>query len=407
MSLSGAVRIVYNVALYPLAGLARLARRDPRRWVFGAGGGLRFADNAAWLFAWMHATGAPVHATWITRSWKVRSALRGAGLPVAMEWSPWGLLGTARAGVLVSSHGVTDVFQPAARGAFWVQLWHGIPIKHILHDLPRGQETLAPRTRRARWFQAIRRAGWDQVPDLLVGPNEAGRRRLAHSFRLAPDRSTAAGYPRLQALSARPTPWPLRRDLDWVAALPGRSGPRVLFLPTTGTDSARRQALLGDQLRDWTRRNDATFVVKLHPNDPPLEPPASWMTSIVVAPNELDGTILLAWADVLVTDISSAIFDMLSAGRPVVLVPYVWGIEPRGVYEDPSAYVATPVAQDEAQLVRSLDEALRYKRAGKSNVRPGSEPWIEGDLEKASQRVFDEIVARRARWAADPASPGR
>lgn len=401
MSLSSALRIVYNLALSPIAFLARSERRDPRQWVFGAGGGLRFADNAAWLFSWIHATGAPVRATWVTRSLKVRRELREAGLPVALEWSPRGIRATANAGVLVSSHGITDVFQPAARGAFWVQLWHGIPIKHILHDLPRGQQTLAPRTRREKWFQDIRRAGWDQVPDLLLAPNEAGRRRLAHSFRLPLDRSSAAGYPRLQALSGRPPPWPLRRERDWVAALPVRSGPRILFLPTHGTDSGRRRALLGDALRDWVRRNDATLVVKFHPNDPPVAAPASWTPSIHVAPTELDGTFLLSWADVLVTDISSAIFDMLSARRPVVLVPNVWGAEPRGVYEDPSKYVATPVVQDEAGLVRGMEEALRYRRAGKPNLRPGSEEWVEGDIEQACQRVFDEIVARRADWDAD------
>lgn len=396
--LSSALRIAYNLALLPFAGLARLARRDPTRWVFGAGGGLRFADNAAWLFTWLHATGAPAQATWITRSWRVRRDLRSAGLPVAIEWSPWGLLATARAGVLVSSHGITDVFQPAARGAFWVQLWHGIPIKHILHDLPAGQETLAPRTRRARWFQTLRRTGWDQVPDLLLAPNEMGRGRLAHSFRLPPDRSSAAGYPRLQALSAQPPPWPLRRDLEWLAGLPARSGPRVLFMPTVGTDSARRKAFLGERLRDWARRHDATVVAKFHPNDAPETPPAAWAPAIQVAPNRLDGTFLLAWADVLVTDLSSALFDMMSARRPVVLVPFVWGGQPRGVYEDPSAYVSTPVATDEAALVAALDEALRFRRAGRPNVRRGREPWIEGDLEGSSQRVFDEIKRRRAAW---------
>ena len=43
---------------------------------------------------------------------------------------------TARAGVVIVTHGLGDVNRYAGAGAFTVQLWHGIPLKRIGLDSP-------------------------------------------------------------------------------------------------------------------------------------------------------------------------------------------------------------------------------------------------------------------------------
>ena len=45
--------------------------------------------------------------------------------------APRGWWATARAGVVVVTHGQGDVNRYATSGAFLVQLWHGIPLKRI------------------------------------------------------------------------------------------------------------------------------------------------------------------------------------------------------------------------------------------------------------------------------------
>lgn len=395
-SLRDIARIAYNAVLALPTLLLRWLPRDQGRWTFAGCGGARFSDNSAWLYLWTVQQRPEVRATWITRDRQVLRRLRAAGLPVAREWTPRGLWLQLRGSVTVLSHGAGDLYHPATVGSYRVNLWHGLPIKHIMLDHPADRAILQPRTRRARLYQQLRRPGLLRGPDLLMAMTPAGRRRMEQASGLPPERTSDAGFPRLQALTTASPDWPFPDDVRQARSFREGRSLLVLFLPTWGTDAADRTRLLGPKVRQWMQQNDAVLVLKPHPNDPTPEPPAGWEGLAHVAPRTLDAMVLMREADILVTDVSSALVDMLAAGRPAVVVRTAWGSELRGFHELPETYVATPVATDADGLVAALEAAKARRRRGLSNASTQASQWLPDSLEDSCPRVFDEIQRRRA-----------
>ncbi|MEA3166082.1 MAG: CDP-glycerol glycerophosphotransferase, partial [Thermoplasmata archaeon] len=251
-----------------------------------------------------------------------------------------------------------------------------------------------PTSLAGRLMQAIQRPGLRRGPDVVYGMTQPGAERVAAAARLRPEQASGAGSPRLQALTAVPPRWPFERDLADLAGLVGqRAGPVVLFLPTWGTDPALRDALLGPELLHWLDRVDGVLIAKPHPNDPPLARAPHWTDRLQVAPRSLDATLLMARADVLVTDISSAMLDMLAAGRPVVLMRLAW-TEDRGYYQRPEEFVDGAVVGDGAGFAKALQAAWLLRRKGRGNASKAAAPWLPSDIEASSPQVLADLLKR-------------
>ncbi len=392
MTARDVARVVYNLALWPIAWLFRLlGRRSPGRWIFAGCGGARFADNSAWLFLWASEERPDLRPVWVTRDRAIATRLRSVGLSATLEWTPRGLWLAARAGVAVLSHGPGDLYYPAVARGFVVNLWHGLPIKHIMLDHPPDVAVLRPGTRIDRLVQHIRRPGVQRGPDLLLAMTPAGRRRMEQASGLPPERTSDAGFPRLQALAGASPRWPFPEDVTEVRGLRGQRKLMVLFLPTWGTDEDTRQALLGPRIVRWLETNDAVLVLKSHPNDPVMAKRNEWKGLVRVARRTLDAMVLMAEADILVTDVSSALVDMLAARKPALVVRTAWGRENRDSYQSPESFLSTPAARDEAGLCRLLEEAAALRAKGLNNASAEAKKWLDPEPEAACSRVLAAI----------------
>lgn len=401
-------RVLYNLLLWPLAWLVRLlAPRSPRRWVFAGCGGTRFADNAAWLFLWASVERPDLRPVWVTRDRAIARRLRAAGLAATLEWTPRGLWLAARAGVAVLSHGPGDLYYPAISRAFVANLWHGLPIKHIMLDHPADRVKLRPANRLGRLVQQVQRPGLLGGPDFLFAMTQAGRERMQRASGLPPERTSAAGSPRLQALTAAAPRWPFPEDVAEVGALRGQRRLMVLFLPTWGTDAETRQALLGQGMVGWLAAHDAVLVLKTHPNDPVMAERPEWDGRIRVARRTLDAMLLMAEADILVTDVSSALVDMLAARKPALVVRTAWGRENRDSYQSAESFLSTPAARDETGLCRLLDKAVALRRLGRSNASVEAAMWLDLEPEAACPRVIAAIEGAARQGRGRGRRPGR
>ena len=106
--------------------------RSRDEWVFGCGAGI--GDGALALWDVVAAEGRP--AVWLVGSTREQTDAAARGIPSFPKNSLRGLWRTARARVVVVTHGFGDVNRYAVSGAFVVQLWHGIPLKRIGLDSP-------------------------------------------------------------------------------------------------------------------------------------------------------------------------------------------------------------------------------------------------------------------------------
>ncbi|HEX7835494.1 MAG TPA: CDP-glycerol glycerophosphotransferase family protein, partial [Pseudolysinimonas sp.] len=133
---AGNARKVLRLPLYALGALATLVTPRTRRlWVFGSGIGV--GEGALALYrAARERLGDEQRLVWLATTDAELTEARRVGLDAALKSGWRGYRLTARARVLVITHGFGDVNRYATRGAFVAQLWHGIPLKKLHLDSP-------------------------------------------------------------------------------------------------------------------------------------------------------------------------------------------------------------------------------------------------------------------------------
>ncbi|MFV4914503.1 CDP-glycerol glycerophosphotransferase family protein, partial [Microbacterium lacticum] len=222
-----------RIPLYLLGRVATLViPRTSDVWVFGSAVGV--ADGA--LAVHRHATDAGERAIWLTGSADEDADARSRGIPFVRRHSLRGFWLTARARVIVITHGFGDVNRYAATGGVVVQLWHGIPLKRIGLDATVTTASPVPFARGAvaRVLAALYRRTQGRIR-VLPAASEIVRGRLESAFGLDTLRVPVAGEPRTDTLSQGAADERRARARARIGALLGEDpgpAPVVLYAPT-------------------------------------------------------------------------------------------------------------------------------------------------------------------------------
>jgi CDP-glycerol glycerophosphotransferase len=320
-----------KVAALPLYAAGRLATilvpRSRDEWVFGCGAGV--GDGALALWEAVHADGRP--AVWLVDSATQARDASARGIRHVRKRSVAGFWRTARARVVVVTHGFGDVNRYAVSGAFVVQLWHGIPLKRIGLDSP---ETLRlpsfarriPGALLVRRLLGVMFVGAARRIRVLPAASHLVRGRLESAFALPDHRVPVTGEPRVDVLSrgtAVVRRSVARAEIDRVTGPVDPAARLVLYAPTW-RDGAEDPAI--PSADEWRRivdvlgRRGAVLLVRSHPLGaghyaPPFSTERVRMMGSDVLP---DVTPVLAGLDALVTDYSSLAFDAALVPLPVV-----------------------------------------------------------------------------------------
>jgi CDP-glycerol glycerophosphotransferase len=249
-----------------------------------------------------------------------QALLAKSGLPVlppAEEWTleHWRLLLGTKV-IVACDHFSPNSWKPPMpyfllQGAKLVQLWHGIPLKEIgllYSDNPAGNSLRLSSTGPA---------------DLLVAPGTGLREKWREWFAF---RSfAAAGYPRNDVLLREPKAHELVNvDLDALSEMKaaGAAGRKIIFYAPTFRDHNRAPwPTKTDFVRfaDWCRQKGYFLLVKPHPVEQQgFDHIIKTMPGIHCARPNSDPYPLLRYANALVTDYSSIMFDFLLLDRPIV-----------------------------------------------------------------------------------------
>lgn len=370
-------QLLYGLAL-ALVSLA--IPRSRELWVIGSWSGGRFADNGKWFFLEL-SRDQTLRAIFCTRNPQLYSQLRAQGHAVALSNTIRGIWSALRAGVYVYDRYPNDVNFWAIRGAVWVQLWHGIPLKRIERDIQDPQHT-ALRTLRELDAGRIR----SRLRALLFDPWLLKKEQFAcctsdmlvpvfaGAFGLPVDRVRVTGYPRNDVI------WQSNghvaelgsadsNDIFHAATTAGKQV--LLYVPTfrdvtdsDGTHSVFEQTWTPEQqvqLDRLLRSLNAVMFVKLHPN---LR--SSWKfldtaDSIQALPSALDLYPVLNKVDVLITDYSSIYFDYLLLERPVIF--YCYDLDEyessRGFYFDYSRVTPGPKVRTFSELLEAIESTVQ------------------------------------------------
>lgn len=319
---AGNARKLRRIPLY-LAGrlLTAVVPRSRQRWVFGCAVGV--ADGALALWRVAHAAGE--QATWLVADEEQGREAERLGIPSLRRDSLRGLWATARARVIVVTHGFGDVNRYAVAGAFIVQLWHGIPLKRIGLDSPETtRSALLPRSRAVTKLLALLYQRTMRQISLLPASSHLVRGRLETAFGLEDARVPVTGEPRVDVLSLG-TADQRRRDARaaLAVALGVDPGDRrfVLYAPTW-RDGDRDPAIPTpsdqDRIDAVLERHDAVLIVRPHPLGEGEYRLSGSRVRMLGSDLVADVTPLLPAFDALVTDYSSLAFDAGLVPLPVV-----------------------------------------------------------------------------------------
>ncbi|WP_347975906.1 CDP-glycerol glycerophosphotransferase family protein [Microbacterium sp. ProA8] len=408
---AGNARKLATLPLYAAGRiLTMLVPRTRDEWVFGCAVGIGDGALALWDVAAAHGR----TAVWLVGSKQEATDAAARGIRAVPKRSLQGLWRTARARVIVVTHGFGDVNRYAVSGAFVVQLWHGIPLKRIGVDSPETLRVPGPieRTPAAGTVRGLLRAmyrGAARRIRVLPAASHTVRGRLESAFALPDARVPVTGEPRVDVLS-RGTAAERRSDARAAIA---RAVPRatpearfVLYAPTWRDGAPDPAVPTADE---WTRivevlnRHDATLLVRSHPlGAGDYRPPFPTDRVQPLGSDRVpDVTPLLPGLDALVTDYSSLAFDAALVPLPTLfLAPDVQEYaRSRGFYgrysdvagDDWAVDWAHIAAQLDAVLGDSAERARRIDRAAALSARVHA--FRDG---RNAERVYRAILAGTA-----------
>ncbi|MGY1669350.1 CDP-glycerol glycerophosphotransferase family protein [Geodermatophilus sp. SYSU D00710] len=340
-----------------------------------------FSDSPRAIYEALAARGDDVTHTWLTAP--VAEGAFPAGVGTVPFGSPESIAALEAADVVVSNDHVPLDWEKRP-DAFYLQTWHGTPLKRIHNDV-----FWAPEGRLAYLEHDIAR--WDA----MLSPNaySTARFRQAFGFR-GPVHET--GYPRNDLLSSP------RRDEVRAAVRSalgiGADTRVVLYTPTWRDDlvfegKGERDFDFPVDLGDFTKRlgEDHVLLLRLH------NMVSSRLEAIEGLPvrdvsSYPDIRDLYLAADVLVTDYSSTMFDFAITGRPVLLFPYdlaEYRDRLRGFYVDLEEIAPGPLLSSSAELVKAIADLDAVAAAHADRYRSFRETYTSLEDGHATERVLD------------------
>lgn len=368
--------------------LLRHIPRDHRLVVMGSPSE-RFADNTAHLFLYLSdQPDGTISPVWISGSPTTVRRLRAHGYTAELRWSWAGIRACVKAGTYVYSAYRSDINRWFSSHATNICLWHGIPIKRIMRDLPDSGSFPA---RLAR----IGASSQEPPPDrLLSSTRYVTRRCFVRAFGIPENRCWEIGYPRNDHLlksPREPHPALIHRsdELDRIKTADFVIGMFLTWRDDSAFDIAG--AGLVNDLASVCADHGALLVYKAHYNVTPVEVNHNWCVHL---PPEVDLNAYLGFCDVLITDYSSVALDFLLLDRPILF--YMPDLEryrsKRGFYFDPLLLPGT-ITHGWSSLVEVLKGLLTAPRPLPADSRGAAlRPSVWGDYDgHAATAVASEL----------------
>jgi len=307
--------------------------------------------------------------------------LRAQGGEAYRRKSLRGIWYALRGGTYIYSGFPSDIGFWLSKGAGYINLWHGTPLKHIERDVRKGRYGVK---NRYRYLFRIFKPHLVTPPDLLLVSSEYERRCFGSAFGIPEQAMFKAYPPRLSGLLRQKERTLRKRTL--------------LYAPTWRDDHSFRLSDYIDlrSFNDFLKRTDLFFLVKLHPSDRNAAEESDEFSHITfVAPQE-DIYDYLPAVSLLVSDYSSMIFEAFYLNKPVVLFcpdAEDYREKSRDFYLDPCRELPVSITRTQKELERALRDAFSGTQANMSLPEALFRPYPpqEALLSKLLERLHGEV----------------
>lgn len=352
--------------------------------LFESFGGRGISDSPKALDAVLAANRPDIERFWTVRDHTV--AVPAGATPVLMYSQAW-YEALATSQLLVNNNNFPTSFRKT-KGQTYVQTWHGTPLKRVGNDVPAANLSLS--------YRKLMQREAEEYWDVLLAQGPWAGETLARAFGYT-GQVLDQGYPRNDALLA-----PAAEDRrEGVRRHFGISQDQlvVLYAPTWRDNS---KAANGKYLQpEHLRHQDvfeafgfgAVMLLRGHVNNAGSGDAKKGRTLIDVSSHPDINDLFLA-ADVLVTDYSSAQFDFINTGKPVIyLAPDLDAYRDtvRGFYFDWEAIAPGPIVSTSAEVVELLKELGGMNANYLDRYKSFRERFAGADDGFAATRVIDAL----------------
>lgn len=320
---------ISKIFTLPFWYIQKIIPRNKSIWLFGAGSGMLYFDNAKWLYEYVLSNKKSINAIWITRNKDIYKKLKGEDKPVYLTNSLKGIYYSLKAGVIFINNHPKDVNCRAINGALQIWLWHGLMMKQIGEDARLfSKQKNGFKTKLFQLFQAYIYPELSYRPDYIINTSEFFTPFFGSAFKLPPDNVLLTGYPRNDGLFSSDKE-PIISELDDRFDHPIK----VLYLPTWRDSLFNKRSSFNpftsygfneSQFLEILGAANTVFLFKGH-NFQNIDMNEHMIHARFIDLNEhvySDLYKLIKDVDVLITDYSSVYFDFLLTGKPVILAPF-------------------------------------------------------------------------------------
>lgn len=272
-----------------------------------------YSDNSKYLYKYVLATRPAIRAFWVAKDPALYLSMTSQGLPCVYAYSLKGVYFQLIAGVLFFSHCVDWEFCSylIAPRAKRIQLWHGMPIKHIGYDDSLNQQS-SMKSALIKFMLPFR----SEAFDFIIALGQRDKAIYQSAFQIRPEKVRVTGFPRNDA-SVRKRSQEEKSVLD------------ILYLPTfRGVPGSEfglfsEEGFVFQEVDNWLNERHCKLHIKLHPVNKLASRDLQQihLSHNIALFDESDIYEKLHLFDVFVTDFSSVYFDCLVTGKPIILAP--------------------------------------------------------------------------------------
>ena len=334
--------VVLLIPCWLLFSLSGLVKRNPRIVAFGVHT-KSFSGNVKSLFLTAESEYSKV---FISSNRKLINQLQEQGHIAYTPYSFRGILYALQAGTYVYSGFPSDINYWLSRGAKYVNVWHGTPIKKIERDVSTGYYSLRNRFRRLYLFVAPYSLA---KPDVLLVSSPYEEECFATAFALDEDSLVRAFPPRLIDLITT-------RQKD-------RRNANILYTPTWRDDRSFHveEYINWHSFNAFLEMHGLYFHIKQHPSDDTICPWAEFSNIATIGSDE-DVYSQLMRMDILLSDYSSMIFEACYLAMPVILFCpdyFTYTQNNRELYIDPGAFFQLAISSSQKELEEHILLSLK------------------------------------------------
>jgi CDP-glycerol glycerophosphotransferase len=377
----------YLPAMRALMAVARATPRS-RTIVFESGNGRQYAGNPRAIYEEVVRRGTDVRTVWSSTSTFRPTDPDTRKVPPRTPRYYWEL---GRA-----SHWVTDqnlgVAARPARRTFYLQTWHGTPLKRMQHD------AMSQQGRKPGYLERVTRqtSYWSA----LLSPSPYASEKFRSAFRFTGE-MLELGYPRNDVLAGAGL---AERSAVTRARLGVPTDARVvLFAPTFRDNSRAGNRYVFKPGFDYRQvaesmPEDVVLLVRAHHvTGNSARVPAELRHRILDVTEYGDSQDLMAAADARITDYSSMMFDFALTGRPMLFFcPDLqeYATQLRGFYFDFAEQAPGPILRSQEELVGALHDLDEVQRTYADRLAGFVREFGPLDDGGAAARVVNELLRR-------------